>query len=243
MAEGLLNYTRLDDPPELVDHTQGRPLCADDELRIVDGAGEPVRRVKKANYWCVARTRSTATFAPSATTIAASIPTGSTAAATLSASSDDGYLVVTGRVKDVICRGGETISAQDLEEQMLSHPAIFSAAAVPLPDPYLGRKNLRCSRFHWAADQPCGTERLPRRAWCRRTRPARHAGRDDVAAHDADRQDRQKGDRPRAEHGGWSLGAPTVTPLPEIGRSRIQSWRSARASHPILPLTNVTICD
>ena len=48
---------------------------------------------------------------------------------------DDGYLVVTGRVKDVICRCGETISAQDLEEQLLSHPAIWSAAAVPLPDP------------------------------------------------------------------------------------------------------------
>src|SRR5262249_21289885 len=42
MAEGLLNYTRLDDPPELVDHTQGRPLCAADELRIVDTAGNPV---------------------------------------------------------------------------------------------------------------------------------------------------------------------------------------------------------
>jgi mycobactin salicyl-AMP ligase len=52
----------------------------------------------------------------------------------------DGYLVVTGRVKDVICRGGETISAADLEEQMLRHPAIYSAAAVPLPDQYLGEK-------------------------------------------------------------------------------------------------------
>jgi mycobactin salicyl-AMP ligase len=53
---------------------------------------------------------------------------------------DDGYLVVTGRIKDVICRAGETIAAADLEEQMLSHSAIFSAAAVALPDPYLGEK-------------------------------------------------------------------------------------------------------
>src|ERR1700761_231477 len=42
MAEGLLCYTRLGDAPELVDHTQGRPLCADDELRVVDDAGHPV---------------------------------------------------------------------------------------------------------------------------------------------------------------------------------------------------------
>jgi mycobactin salicyl-AMP ligase len=40
----------------------------------------------------------------------------------------------------VICRGGETISAADLEEQMHTHRAIFSAAAVALPDPYLGEK-------------------------------------------------------------------------------------------------------
>lgn len=42
MAEGLLSSTRLDDPPDLVDHTQGRPLCAADELRVVDGDGRPV---------------------------------------------------------------------------------------------------------------------------------------------------------------------------------------------------------
>jgi mycobactin salicyl-AMP ligase len=46
--------------------------------------------------------------------------------------------VVTGRVKDIICRGGENIAAADIEEQMLSHSAIISAAAVELPDPYLG---------------------------------------------------------------------------------------------------------
>ena len=36
MAEGLLNYTRLDDPDEVICATQGRPLSAGDEVRIVD---------------------------------------------------------------------------------------------------------------------------------------------------------------------------------------------------------------
>ncbi len=48
--------------------------------------------------------------------------------------------MVTGRVKDVICRGGEAIAAPDLEEHLLSHSAIRSAAAVGLSDPYLGEK-------------------------------------------------------------------------------------------------------
>ena len=39
MAEGLLNYTRPGDPPEIVDNTQGAPLSAHDELRVVDDAG------------------------------------------------------------------------------------------------------------------------------------------------------------------------------------------------------------
>ena len=52
----------------------------------------------------------------------------------------DGYLEVTGRVKDVIHRGGETIAAGELEEHLRAHPAISSVAAVALPDPYLGEK-------------------------------------------------------------------------------------------------------
>src|SRR5262249_42970404 len=42
MAEGLVNYTRLDDPDEIVLQTQGRPISPDDELRIVDDRDEPV---------------------------------------------------------------------------------------------------------------------------------------------------------------------------------------------------------
>jgi non-ribosomal peptide synthetase component E (peptide arylation enzyme) len=39
MAEGLLNFTRLDDPDEVICGTQGRPLSPGDEVRIVDEAG------------------------------------------------------------------------------------------------------------------------------------------------------------------------------------------------------------
>ena len=42
MAEGLICYTRLDDPRELVHTTQGRPMSDDDELRVVDESGVDV---------------------------------------------------------------------------------------------------------------------------------------------------------------------------------------------------------
>ncbi|WP_253870045.1 (2,3-dihydroxybenzoyl)adenylate synthase [Mycobacterium sp. 1164966.3] len=140
MAEGLLNYTRLDDPPEAVEHTQGRPLSAADELRIVDAAGEPVAPGQEGELLVRGPYTFNGYFRAGRDSARSFDPEGFYRSGDLVRLRDDGYLVVTGRVKDVICRCGETISAQDLEEQLLSHSAIWSAAAVPLPDPYLGEK-------------------------------------------------------------------------------------------------------
>jgi mycobactin salicyl-AMP ligase len=140
MAEGLVNYTRLDDPADVVEQTQGRPLCAADELRIVDGADEPVAPGEEGELLVRGPYTLNGYFRAERDNQRSFDPNGFYRSGDLVRQRDDGNLVVTGRVKDVICRAGETIAAQDLEEQMLSHPAIFSAAAVPLPDPYLGEK-------------------------------------------------------------------------------------------------------
>ena len=195
MAEGLLNYTRLDDPPELVDHTQGRPLCADDELRVVDAAGEPVLPGDEGELLVRGPYTLNGYFRAERDNARCFDPDGFYRSGDLVRLRPDGYLVVTGRVKDVICRGGETISAADLEEQMLSHPAIFSVAAVALPDPYLGEKI--CAAVVFTGEPLSLAElnaHLDRRGVAAHARPdmlAAHGG----PAHDTDRQDRQKGDR------------------------------------------------
>ncbi|MCZ7019512.1 AMP-binding protein, partial [Salmonella enterica] len=51
---------------------------------------------------------------------------------------DDGYLMVEGRDKDVINRGGEKIAAEEVENLLLSHPAVADVALVAMPDAYLG---------------------------------------------------------------------------------------------------------
>ncbi len=140
MAEGLLNYTRLDDPPQLTEHTQGRPLCAADELRVVDAAGDPVPPGEEGELLVRGPYTFNGYFRAERDNERCFDPDGFFRSGDLVRIGGDGYVVVTGRVKDVICRGGETISAADLEEQMHSHPAIFSAAAVALPDAYLGEK-------------------------------------------------------------------------------------------------------
>ncbi|OBJ48101.1 (2,3-dihydroxybenzoyl)adenylate synthase [Mycobacterium sp. 1423905.2] len=140
MAEGLLNFTRLDDPPEVLENTQGRPLSDADELRIVDSAGAPVAPGDEGELLTRGPYTFNGYFRAERDNERCFDPDGRYRSGDLVRRRPDGNLVVTGRVKDVINRCGETISAQDLEEQLASHPAIWSAAAVPLPDPELGEK-------------------------------------------------------------------------------------------------------
>ncbi len=52
----------------------------------------------------------------------------------------DGFVRVTGRLKDIIIRGGMNISAREVEDHLLSHPAVANAAVVGMPDERLGEK-------------------------------------------------------------------------------------------------------
>ncbi|MGN6336665.1 (2,3-dihydroxybenzoyl)adenylate synthase [Mycobacterium sp.] len=140
MAEGLLSYTRLNDPPELTEHTQGRPLSAADELRVVDAEGEPVAPGEEGELLVRGPYTFNGYFRAERDNERSFDAQGFFRSGDVVRLRDDGYLVVTGRVKDVICRGGETISAAELEEKLHGHPGILSAAAVALPDPYLGEK-------------------------------------------------------------------------------------------------------
>jgi non-ribosomal peptide synthetase component E (peptide arylation enzyme) len=51
-----------------------------------------------------------------------------------------GNLVLAGRKKDMIIRGGQNIYPAEIEGLLLTHPNIRSAAIVPMPDPIMGEK-------------------------------------------------------------------------------------------------------
>jgi acyl-CoA synthetase (AMP-forming)/AMP-acid ligase II/acyl carrier protein len=51
---------------------------------------------------------------------------------------DDGYLFITGRIKEIINRGGEKISPREIDEVLLDHPAVAQAVAFAAPHPTLG---------------------------------------------------------------------------------------------------------
>lgn len=140
MAEGLVNYTRLDDPESLIVETQGRPISPDDEILIVDDAGAPVAEgepgdlLTRGPYTIRAYHNEPAANARSFT------EDGFYRTGDVVRRTPEGYLVVMGRATDHINRAGEKISAEEVEDHLLAHPAVFDAAVVSVPDDYLGER-------------------------------------------------------------------------------------------------------
>jgi non-ribosomal peptide synthetase component E (peptide arylation enzyme) len=52
----------------------------------------------------------------------------------------EGYLTITGRLKDVILRKGENISAKEVEDHLHAHPDVADVAVIGLPDPGRGER-------------------------------------------------------------------------------------------------------
>jgi 2,3-dihydroxybenzoate-AMP ligase len=152
MAEGLLNHTRLDDPDEVLVATQGRPLSPGDEIRVVDPLGRPVAAGEPGGL----ETRGPYTLrgywrAPHHNARAFT-PDGFYRTGDVVRLRPDGNLVVDGREKDLINRGGEKISAEEVEDLILSHPAVASVAAVAMPDRVLGERTAAYAVLRPGAD-------------------------------------------------------------------------------------------
>jgi salicylate---CoA ligase len=140
MAEGLINFTALDDPDEVRHETQGRPLSPGDEIRIVDETeadvpqGQLGELITQGPYTIRGYYRAPEQNAHSFTRDGW-YRTGDVVRRTRA-----GDLIVEGRIKDIINRGGEKVSAEDVENLAYGHPAVANAAAVAVPDPVLGER-------------------------------------------------------------------------------------------------------
>ncbi len=140
MAEGLICFTHLEDAAGVACTTQGRPLSPADEIRIVDAAGRDVAPGELGELWCrgpytirgyyCAADRNAESF-----TRDGFYRTGDLVRLTVS-----GNLSVEGRIKDQINRGGEKISAEEVESHLIAHPAVSAAAVVAMPDRTLGER-------------------------------------------------------------------------------------------------------
>ncbi|GAA2807436.1 (2,3-dihydroxybenzoyl)adenylate synthase [Crossiella cryophila] len=141
MAEGLVNYTRLDDPEEVVVSTQGRPISAHDEVLVLDEDGNPVPDGETGHLLTRGPYTIRGYWRAEEHNARAFTPDGFYRTGDIVRRDSDGYLVVTGRAKDQINRGGEKIAAEEVENELLAHPAVHDAAVVAMPDRYLGERS------------------------------------------------------------------------------------------------------
>ncbi|MBF6296515.1 AMP-binding protein [Nocardia amamiensis] len=64
---------------------------------------------------------------------------------------DDGYLAITGRIKDMVIRGGENIYPREIEEFLYTHPDILDAQVIGVPDPKYGEELMAWIRMREGA--------------------------------------------------------------------------------------------
>ena len=144
MAEGLIMFVRSDDSLEVRRETCGRPASPDDEVFLVDEDGKivpdgaPGELIVRGPYTLRGYFRSPEHNARAFT------PDGFYKSGDLLRKLPSGNYVVAGRVKDLINRGGEKISAEEVENLILAHPAVLDVACVPYPDPVLGERMCAC---------------------------------------------------------------------------------------------------
>lgn len=156
MSEGLIVRTRRGDDMETVCHTVGRPCCPYDQVMILDSEGHKL----PANADGELAARGPCIFAgylknpeenSKAFTADGFFRTGD-----LARRDGAGNIRITGRIKDVIIRGGENISPAQVEELLLVCPGIEDCAVIGMPDDELGERV--CAYIRPAAGTSLSTE-------------------------------------------------------------------------------------
>ena len=140
MAEGLVNYTRLDDPEDVVLTTQGRPISPDDEVLVVDDEDNPVVQGETGHLLTRGPYTIRGYYKADEHNARAFTADGFYRTGDIVRLTPGGNVVVEGRAKDQINRGGEKVAAEEVENHLLAHPAVHDAAVVSMPDAYLGER-------------------------------------------------------------------------------------------------------
>jgi 2,3-dihydroxybenzoate-AMP ligase len=144
MAEGMLLFVRLDDPEEVRMETVGRPVSPDDEVRLVDDDDNEVSPGEVGELLARGPYTLRGYFGVPDYNARAFTSDGFYRSGDLMRHHPSGNYMVEGRKKDLINRGGEKISAEEIENLILTHPAVQNVACVPMPDPILGERMCAC---------------------------------------------------------------------------------------------------
>lgn len=144
MAEGLFMLTPATASEGVRHNTVGAPISAGDEVRILDPLGEnevpdgTVGELAARGPYTIRGYYRAPTHNETVFTADGFYRTGDLARRQVT--SEGVFYSIEGRLKDVINRGVEKIHAEEVEELIVQHPSVMTAALVAMPDPVLGER-------------------------------------------------------------------------------------------------------
>lgn len=161
---GVTNQTRVDDSPEDQAATVGQPL-PELEMKIVDvDSGEILPIGEQGEILCRGYQNMLAYYNMPEQTTETIEPDGWLHMGDIGTMDERGFLKVTGRVKDMIIRGGVNLYPREIEELLFSHPEVADVTVVGISDEKWGEVVGAVIRLKDAANPPRAEEL---KAWCR----------------------------------------------------------------------------
>jgi acyl-CoA synthetase (AMP-forming)/AMP-acid ligase II len=140
---GVPSMTRTDDPAEKRQGTVGQ-LLPGNEVKLLDAMGEEVAPGAAGEICWRSPTKSFGYLNDAERDEAAFDADGFYHSGDLGMFDEEGYLYITGRAKDLIIRGGQNISPQELEIVLADHPAVSEVSVIGVPDAVYGERVCAC---------------------------------------------------------------------------------------------------
>lgn len=144
MSEGMLFFVRRGDPDDVRLETVGRPISPDDEVRLLDDDDNEVPFGEVGELCARGPYTLRGYYGVPEHNKKAFTSDGFYRSGDLMRQHPSGNYMVEGRKKDLINRGGEKISAEEIENLILQHPAVENVACIAVPDPDLGERMCAC---------------------------------------------------------------------------------------------------
>lgn len=139
-SEGTNTATRPGDSIDVIVSSVGRPACPYDTIKIIDDAGNEVPPGTEGELVSKGPGIFTGYFKSQEENKETFTPDGFFKTGDKARKDQFGNITITGRIKDIINRGGEKISALEIEHRLSAHPQIHEAAVVGMPDQVLGER-------------------------------------------------------------------------------------------------------
>ena len=138
-GEGLINMTRIGDPESVRYLSSGRPVSEDDEIKVVDENGNELPEGQVGELAVRGPYTIRGYYKAEAANRDAFTDDGFYRMGDI-VRVVEGYIYLEGRRKDLINRGGEKISCEEVENYILAHPKVMSVCVVAMPDATFGEK-------------------------------------------------------------------------------------------------------